>query len=188
MTYPARPPGGGLPGPIEGRVVSRLNTKTTTTTIVNTTTEADLYSVSLAPNTFIVSGKVLVLEAWGNMLNNSAGAQGIRWKVLLDSTILLDSLAAMSFLNDADRRRWWLRAMLIATGSATQIGGGVLMASGPYTESLPIMELATHQAVGEIVGTVDMTATRNFKITGKLGAADANLDVKCTGGMLTFYP
>lgn len=161
--------------------VLKLDHKISTTTVVNTTTETDLYSVSIPVGALGIVGFKLRMEIAGDILNNSAGAQTVVFKAYYDDTAMLTS-KAISLGNNAQRRKWKADIELIAETASAQRCSALLHISEPTADTWATDESSGVNVTGYGTAAEATTAAKNLKITATLGAADANFEITAKMG------
>jgi hypothetical protein len=155
----------------------------------NTTTETDLYSVSCTSTQ--LSGRLLVMNLGGTLLNNSGAARTVTFKAYVGATevatLLSDSIPA-----NASVREWKITVHIdLATGSSavwavemsafmTQAGGGF---NNPATAA---MFFGTDTSLS-VANPVDVTTTQTVKVTATLSATHASLTCKRYAGSLVSF-
>lgn len=161
--------------------VLKLDHKISTTTVVNTTTETDLYSVSIPVGALSIVGFKLRMKITGDILNNSAGAQTVVLKAYFDDTAMLTT-KAISLAQSANRRKMEIEVEVIAETASAQRASGLLHISEPSTDTWATDESSGINATGYGTAAEATTAAKNLKVTATLGAADAAFEITAKMG------
>lgn len=162
-----------------------LDSKVSTTTVNNTTTETDLFSSTLPAFALEVANRSVRLKLAGEFLNNTGGADTLVIRVKIGTTTLLATVA-LSLAASANRRKWFLEAEIISTAADTQRARGTLHISDADTDSFSDSGTDGVFAVGYGTGAEVTSNALDFDVTGQLGTASVNLEVTCTMGQLEF--
>jgi hypothetical protein len=173
-------------------------TKTTTKTVVNTTTETDLFNGEflIGANEMGVKQR---LQGWasGNALNNTGGSVTIpRFKLKLGSTVVFDTSndAGSTMQNSATRLPWMIcfeiqqldasnQQLVTMRGHTADDDNGITFAvgSGFYrrTATAPGRLL-----FGVATTSVDMTSSQLLAFTVINGTANANVETVLLGAKI----
>jgi len=103
--------------------VSLIHKVTTARTINNSSAANSIWATPpVLPSGLFLAGKVLEVEAGGNMLVNS-GTPTLRLEILYGGSTMFSFITAAS-VADADRSAWYLRFCLVAQGNSDQSMAG----------------------------------------------------------------
>lgn len=147
-----------------------------TTTVVNTTTDTNLYSFTLP--TDLAAGDVLRLHAQGDYLNNSGSAVSQRLRLKLGATTVIDAASIVSIATSVNRRRWVLDAVLVVETTSAQRGDWTYL-QGLNNATVGYIADNLHNSVaGAATATEDLTSAKTLAFTVQHGAASANIDMR----------
>lgn len=164
-----------------GSAVTSLDKKVTTTTVVNTTTETDLYRKAVSGNT-IGSGGALRLTVEGDGNAQGSGTSTLRLK--FGATTLLS--LALSFSPGAGARNKWEIEMLLFNAAATnaqRVRGAIRMASATGDTWGANVDF-TNYSIGYATAAEDTTASKDVAVTVQHSVASALTDATCRIGLL----
>ncbi|MPZ13752.1 MAG: hypothetical protein GEU73_04910 [Chloroflexi bacterium] len=156
---------------------------TSTTQVVNTTTETDLYSESIAGGD-AEAGTVYRLWATGDVLNNSGGEVTYTLRVKFGTTTVLES-AAIGYGDSANRAEWLLDVVLYAVSPSAQRLSGHFVPSASQGQSWDqITGVVPRQLVGYGTATEDTSTAKTLAFTVEMGTANANADMRLHAAVL----
>lgn len=153
-----------------------------TTQVVNTVTQTDLYSKSIAGGD-MPAGALFRLVAWGDQLNNSGAGQTYTYRVKLGATTILQT-ANFSAPSSASRRKWTLEVWILGESSTAQrIGGRLTVSDIPGgTETMPQAQTLDFQ--GSNTSAEDTSTAKTLAVTIAMGTAGASIDTRLLGAVL----
>jgi hypothetical protein len=165
-----------------GRV---LNRTATTVTVVNTTTETDLYRFTVPAGTLAADGDCLRFTAWGSYTNNGAAANTIRPSFDFGSTTLWFDASANLGISSAERG-WYIDCMLMRDAEDSQrLGGELTLADeGPATNGYGSFNNRTYGTAFGGTAAEDDASALDFALRVQHQLADANTTISLFGAIL----
>ena len=168
----------------DGTLKTIKDRKTSTTDVVNTTTETDAYSYTIAAGTFSTLNSV-TFTGIGDCLNNSGSNKTLTIRVKLGATTIYTE--AFTIATSATRNQVTVDAVVMAAGATNAqrsrvfvwlgtAGSGVDGTGSPSSTAL-FSTIATHSSVAE-----DSTTALALKVTYQWGTADANASARMLAG------
>lgn len=151
--------------------VRRIGYGVTTTTVVNTTTETTLETLTMPGGGLGVAGAAARAILFGDLLNNDGADRTYQFRFKLNSTTILDT-GALTVEPSASRRLWRYEVHLVAETDQIQRVGGHLEISGAGGDTYHL------SGVGYATAAEDGTSAVNFVLTAQMGTASANLDIR----------
>lgn len=147
-----------------------------TTTIVNSTAEADLLSVSIPAGGLGTVGFKIRVEIGGDILNNSGGAVTFVLKFKYDDTTILTT-KAISLGADANRRKWRAEIELIAETTSAQRCSALAHISEPATDTWATDESSGVNVTGYGTAAEATSTSKDIKVTAQMGTAHASAEI-----------
>lgn len=165
--------------------MTQIASVTTAVSVSNTTTETDLFSVSLPGGVLNDTGRTVRAIAFGTFTNSTGSSDTIQMRLKLGSTTLLQT-PALSFASSASSHKWSAEVFVISTGSNVQEASGVLTLSDASSDSWPSSVSSGDRAVG--YGSSSETAFNmlDLDLTAQLGSASASLTVVLEAAFVEF--
>lgn len=157
-----------------------LNRVVATTTVVNTVTESNLYSLVIPGGSLAGTDNLRLILA-GDYLNNTGGSKNLTMRVKFGATTVA-ATTAVGLAASATRRKWRMTLLILMNGTTEErFGGDLLIGSGVAAE---IDGLGTNH--GPIYGlAAENTATdKTLAVTAQHGTADAALDIRVHAALL----
>lgn len=150
----------------------RLASKTSTTTLANSTAQTTLCSLVLPAGALAISAAVANLRVWGDLLNNtsSTGTLTLRLKLVdanSTNTLTTHTLAYSTY--GATRQAWRFDASVLVTASTRQ-----------RTSSVSVFGAVPNPQVAPSTQTGSNATT--LVLTGQFSAASTLRNADCLGG------
>lgn len=147
-------------------------------TIVNSTAETDIFSVTVPANTMGID-KILRATILGELKNDSGVSQTFRLRIKFGGTVLYDYDATAE--DDSDRRAClFLLWLANQNASNDQIGGGFMSLgqASPATVGIGAIDtgIERENIIRGIDVAIDTTVDQTFVITGAFAVADVDLE------------
>lgn len=150
-----------------------------TTTVVNTSSETDLYTKALP---VLAAGDVVRFRAFGDSINNSGATRTLTLKVKLGATTILTS-PAMSFTANANRGEWNLDVLLIIESTTAQ-RLGAFFTQGTVNASTWNTISSTQTISGAGTATEDVSSAKTLAVTATWDGAALTTDIRLLGAVL----
>lgn len=161
-----------------------FNTNTNATSIFN--------AAPSIPNGLFLAGRQLRVQAFGNVLHNSATGMTLTVAITYGgTTIFSDATVTYGTTADVDRQPWWLEFSIVAQANNNQRMGGFFCAMGPtITNSTGIGDIGVDETlatapIGSATGGIAVdsdTGNRTLDVTFAMSAVSgANHEWVCQG-------
>ena len=158
----------------------------TTVTVNNDASEQTLYSHSVAANTLGTTGGIRFTVA-GDYLNNTGGNAALLIRIKFGATTILTS-NTITILTGGARRSWLLWGLMFNTTASAQrlIAHFFLEQSGSGALTIQNTNTTSGRTAGSGYGTgaLDTTSAQTFLVSSDHGAADVNLEIVKTMGLI----
>lgn len=149
---------------------------------VNTITETTLCTFNLP--TTVKAGDLVVLEAHGDLLNNSGSNANYTWRHKVGTSTSMQSVATAITAN-ATRREWTARVATVIESTSAQRSAGRLGIGSPTTGGWQPYSTGV-EGIGATA--VDTTTTKAISLTCELGTAASTIDFILKAASLTLFP
>lgn len=150
----------------------------TAVTVVNTTTETNLLSYSLASP---VTNNLYRVTAYGTILNNSGANVTYHFRGKIGATTVMSfPTGQFSFATGANRRKWRYQFDIFFESTTAQETSAALAISQVNAVSMPRIE-TNGTYVGYSACTEDFATAKNVIISIEMGTANANAECVLEG-------
>ena len=181
----------GPTGPTGAAGGTVLSYSASQVSVVNTTTETDLFSYSLAGS---AAGDIIEITAFGTRLVNNATNAAATWRFKIGSTTVLQSasIAVGSTSASTDLRKWQVKISILISSTSAQKVTGVVMdkrANTNNSNSWIALTDGSNQIVLVGYGTAseDLTSAKNLILTWQWAAAATTSDIDLEGYYIVRY-
>lgn len=164
-----------------------LHTDSTDRTVANTTTESMVAESVLSFNGAPAAGDLVVIESWGEVLNNTGATQNVTPALRTGSTSggfaasidIFRPAAAMALPTAADTRKWMARVVLnVRDPAPVAIGAHFWVTTSTTAGVWAQLTTSQWQYQGARTLAIDFaTQTQSVYLGGLFGAASANLSM-----------
>lgn len=153
-----------------------LDSVQSTTSVVSTITETDIYSFTLP--TDLAAGDYLRLTLMGDFFNNKGSTGTVTTRLKLGSTTMLAS-AGQSLVSNANRGRWMaIYDLAVAVAASEQRVAAIVMAGTQSATATLNANTTGYTLAGYGTAAEDLTSAKALKVTIELNVSDANFDFR----------
>lgn len=155
--------------------------------LVTATTTAETPFVDLIlPGGYVAAGDLVVLDAFGDQLNNTGSPQVTRLRLKIGTTTVLDTGAGdISLSTSANRRKWQIHALVHIGSTTAQEAAASLTSTGSNANSWSQLNAGV-SSVGGGSATEDTSSATAIQVTAALAVTGgATYDWRCRGAALT---
>ena len=131
-------------------------------------------------------GDRLLLRYSGKFINNTAGAQTVKFRYMLGSTVVAESNAASFSAGGTTPRVFFGEVVIAVVSTTSQRVSGQIIGFGSSSG----MVIGTGGAYGALTGTAseNLASSKDVKVLVQMGVNDANVSVTITSASLERIP